>query len=345
MLSIIPSKYSLGILFVVVSFLATATSAQEAERPDPLKFFDEHKRWYTGHTEAWFNFFDIPEAEVRISIEHWEDIGKDLVAIDGSLKKGRFGSGGSTHGSYLRWSLEKGFIWLHVDHCQGGPMRILRGSVEVVPEGIVLTPKINLGQSSVHGGHATHSAMPETYSFVAVRWMDAIYLVQKQDLSDFADYSAGLGDYNGRFPYLFDHPYLAMGLADEKRSAAYSQPLYPKGYGQFHRSPVRGSIVAIGKGRREVDPDSDAHDRWVTPIKVNLQLGSKVNSSINLIPVGEDLENFDEFQLLSVKDGTATVNHIRFVAKLNCTPTSDEDCRDPAYLKLRRGMILSSNGL
>lgn len=339
-----PSKRSLIVLSFLALFSAATLFAQNAERPDPLKIFDEHKRWYTGTTEAWFNFFDIPESDIRSSIEHWEEIGKDLGTIDSS-KKGRFGSGGDTHGSYLRWTLEKGFIWLHVDHCQGGPMRILRGSVEVVPDGIVLTPKLRLGQSSVHGAHAAHSRSLETFKFVAVRWMDAVYLVQKENLPDFADYSAGLGDYNGRFSYMFGNPYLAMGVADEKRSAGYVEPSYPKGYDRFHKSPVRGSIVSIGKGRREVDPDSDTHDRWTTPIKVNVQLSSKVNSSINLIPVGEDLENVDEFQLVSVKNGIATVNHIRLVAKPNCTPTSYEDCKDPGYLKLRRGLILSSNGL
>src|SRR5687767_3131052 len=75
--------------------------AQAGDTVDPLAFFDANKRWYRGDSaESWFNFFDIPESDVRKSLEHWERIGRDL----GDSRSGGYRSGGATHGTYVRWS-------------------------------------------------------------------------------------------------------------------------------------------------------------------------------------------------------------------------------------------------
>ena len=335
-------------LTVFLACLAFTSSAfsQESGKIDPLKFFDEHKRWYRGNTEAWFYFFDIPEAEVRKSIEHWEEIGKDLKNLDSSLTKGHYGIGGETHGSYLRWSQEKGFIWLHVDFCQGGPMRILRGRAEIVPEGVVLIPDIVLGSSGGHGGgHGENSNQPKQFRMVAIMWMDAVYLVQREQLADFADYSAGLGDYNRHSPYLGDNPFLTMGIGGETNGATYSPPVYPRGLERYHKQPIRGSITSIAKSRRVLDPESDAFDRLVTPIKIRLERTTDLKSPIKLIAVAQDLDFDEEFELKSVQGNIATVEHSRPITKRNCVAITSGDCKDPDHLKLRVGMVLSSNGL
>lgn len=97
---------------------------------DAVKYFDENKRWYNNFTEHWFNFFDIPEEEIRNAIIHWEQIGEDLKnsANEG---EGTYGNGGDTHGDFLRWSEKSGFVWLNVNKCNGGPMKITRGRVLV----------------------------------------------------------------------------------------------------------------------------------------------------------------------------------------------------------------------
>jgi hypothetical protein len=345
MINLIPR---IGIALIIACLIIGAVPSfpQTPEKPDPLKIFDEHKRWYTGpDSEAWFNFFGIPEDEVRKSIEYWEAVGKDLADLDGSLTKGRYYSGGHTHSSFLRWSKGKGFIWLHVDHCQGGPMRILRGRVEMEPEGVVLIPEITLGISSGHDGHGNYSSQPKQFRMLAIKWMGSLYLVQKENLADFADFSAGLGDYNGNYRFDLGEPFLVMGTDAETGSRKYTAPVYPRGYERFHRPPFRGSIIAIAKGRRQVDAESDIHDRLVTTIKIKLENAAGPASPIRLLPVGQELGFVEEFELKSIKGNVATVEHSRLIARRNCVVSSSEDCKDPDHLKLRIGIVLSSNGL
>lgn len=333
------------ILYSLTIIVSPALS-QESRKIDPLKFFDEHKRWYTGsNAEPWFYFSDIPDTEVRKSIEHWEEIGKDIVDLDGSLTRGIYAGGGSTHGSFLRYSQKKGFIWLHVDFCQGGPIKILRGRVEIVPEGVVLKPEITLGGSSRHSGHGQHLE-PKQLQMVAIKWMNAVYLVQKEYIADFADYSAGLGDYNGNFPYMFDNPFLAMSIGDvEANTITYKPPVYPQGYEKYHKPPIRGAVISIGKGSRQVDIESESYDRLVTSIKIRLEKTAVFKSPIKLLVAGQEMGFIEEFELKSIRGNIATIEHSRLITKTNCVATTPESCKNPDHLMLNMGMVLSSNGL
>lgn len=324
--------------------------AQTPEKLDPLKFFDEHKRWYTGpNAEPWFYFFGIAEADVRNSIEHWETVGKDLTNLGASLAKGRYYSGGETHSSYLRWSREKGFIWLHVDHCQGGPMRILRGRVETEPEAVLLVPETILGLPSNdggHGDHGNHSSQPKQFRMLSIKWMGAAYLIQKEHLADFADFSSGLGEYNTSYRIDLGEPFLVMGTDEaETGSREYTPPIYPRGYESFHKPPIRGSITSIAKARRQIDADSDSHDRLVTTIKLKLEGAAVTTAPIKLLPVGQERGFTEEFELRSIKGNVATVVHSRSIPKRSCAVTELEDCKAGDHLKLRVGIVLSSNGL
>jgi hypothetical protein len=208
-------------LLTCALFLAFCVSsfAQGAVAPDPLAFFDEHKRWYNGFTEAWFQFFDIPEADVRTSIGVWQEIGKA-----GTL----YASGGSTHGTYVMWSMEKGFMSLDVDKCQGGPMRITSGRVEKIPEGVAFITEYTLGGTGGHSARGGHRARPERIELVSIDWAGANYLVRKSRLAEFADYTAGLGEYNSNFPDLEGDTFLRGGF--EKIVHGHKDPWYPAGY-------------------------------------------------------------------------------------------------------------------
>ena len=72
----------LFVLLALVLSWSLSAIAQDKPQIDPVAFFDENKRWYNGFTETWFQFFDIPEAEVRKSIVHWELIGRDLDHLE-----------------------------------------------------------------------------------------------------------------------------------------------------------------------------------------------------------------------------------------------------------------------
>src|SRR5215203_4724566 len=166
------------------AFLFVFCVSAFAQTPDPLAFFDEHKRWYNGPGEPWFYFFDIAKADVRRSIEKWVEINRSLESA-GRGDGGHFWSGGFTHGTVVRWSKDKGYIWLDVDLCQGGPMRIVHGRVEKTPVGLTLIPELKLGVG--HSDHASHASHAERIEFVSVDWRGAKYLVRKNNVADFAD--------------------------------------------------------------------------------------------------------------------------------------------------------------
>ena len=331
--------------YAALIILASSVPAfsQQPSQIDPLALFDEKKVWHTGFTEAWFNFFGIPEGEIRKTIEHWENIGRDLTKATDSKSSGRYYSGGVTHGSFLRWSESNGFVWLDVDHCMGGPMRIRRGRVELVPEGILLIIEANLGNSGGHGGHGGHAVQSDRISFVSVAWNDSLFLVRKEDLDDFADYAAGLGEFNSEYYPYDDNPFFASGRSDS-RAKVVGLPIFPAGYEKYLKRPVRGSVTTVGKGVRRLDPDSDSSDYLVTQLKLVIEDTTNLSPGLKLRP-GNVEEYFGEtFEVKSFKGKVAVIEHVRSIPKKDCVVSSHTDCKDFDHIKLRKGLTLSSNG-
>jgi hypothetical protein len=319
--------------------------AQVEKGVDPLEFFDKEKRWWRGGSESWFNFFGIPEAEVRNSIEQWERIGRDIEKSGSTRSAGYGGIGGGTHGTYVRWSALSGFVWLDVDDCAGGPMRIVRGRAEVVPTGVIFYPEIRLGVSEGHEGHSQHSKQLDRMDFLSVTWMQGTFLVPKDRIRDFSDYAAGLGEYNNRFAFMNETPFLE-GREDvsESEPKTFELPVYPAGYEQYLKRPVRGSVTSIGKAVRRVNEDSDTYDELVTPFKIRLESAANLKVGQFLRVVGAE-QGYDEaFEVRGFKGNVATVQNVRSVPKRNCVISAGDDCKVWDHVKLRSGLLLSSNG-
>lgn len=317
---------------------------QKIDQADPIAIFDEDKRWYNGFTEAWFRFFDISESDVRNSIEQWELIGRELGSAEASLP-GTYASGGDTHGNYLRWSENSGFVLLVVDKCQGGPTTIVRGRVDVRPDGLTLTPTIVLG-GATHVGHGHGDAATKTTELVAIKWLGNVYLVPKQDVPDFAEYSAGLGKHNSTHLYLFDHPFLLRMSHQEIPAPERNRiPVLPAAFEKYARQPVRGAIISVGKGYRVIDKESENYDEFVTPFRIRLENIEDARPSLALHPVREVGEFTETFTIKAVKGNIATVESVRSVPKRNCVVSENDDCKVPDHLQLRSGILFSSNGL
>ena len=330
----------------LLTFLATLLFAipafsQAEATVDPLAFFDKEKRWYRGASaESWFNFFGIPESDVRNSIEHWERIGRDIE----NARSGGYGSGGATHGTYVRWSERSGFVWLDVDHCMGGPMRIVRGRAEVVPTGVILFPEIRLGHSEGHDGHGQHSNSSNRIDLLSITWMRGNFLVTKDRLRDFSDWTAGLGEYNDRSPFIDEYPFLASwdGESDSE-PATYQLPVYPAGYERYIKRPVRGTVISIGKAQRRVNVDSEDSDELITPFKIRVESVDNLKVGMFLHVVREE-PGFDEsFEVRAFKGNVATVHNVRSVPKKSCVVSAANDCKEWDHVKLRPGLLLSSN--
>jgi hypothetical protein len=333
------------LIIVFGSQFVLAQSAQPNHTVDAVKYFDENKRWYQQYTEHWFNFSDIPESEVRKSIQLWEFIGQDL---SGSSDKysGTYGSGGDTHGSYLRWSKGAGFILLHVNKCQGGPTQIIRGRTEENPDGVRLIPETVLGGSAGHGGHGDHKRSSRPIFLVGVRWRGETYLIDQNQLSDFSDYAAGLGSYNNEYAYFLDNSFLSrLGSEPIDASNETLLPVFPKQFEKLIKTPVRGTVISIGPSRRIRDSDATDQDLLITRFQMRLEKVANARASVKLHPVDQEPTFTDSFEIRSVSGKVATVEQKRSVPKKNCVPSAGSDCAAAEHIQLRIGLKFSSNGL
>lgn len=332
------------ILTFLITLLTAATVFNQIAPPtDPVTFFDERKVWYNGFTETWFRF-DFSDEEVRDSIVHWEQIGKDLSVSSSKDLSGFYLGGGETHGEYLRLSEKSGFVWLHVNKCLGGPVRILRGKVQMTVDGVILLTDVSLGSSSGHEEQIEHGKKDGQVKMFAVKWRGSTYLVRESSLKDFADYAAGLGEYNQVYQNLVDYRFLSMRGSDENSMEEASElPQFPSSYTHLVERPVRGEVISIGNGTRRKSQDSDVHDDHVTRLQVRLDSGANAGEGIYLFAVGEEQAWSEKFLLISIKKNIAVVEHIRPIPKRNCSVSSNPDCEESKHIKLKKGLILSSN--
>ena len=337
----------LASLFPIL-LLISATFAQQTKPVDAVRYWDENKRWYNEFTEHWFHFHDISENDVRDSIVFWEKIGRDLEDLAAS--GGMYGNGGDTHGDYLRWSEASGFIWLNVNKCAGGPMRITRGRVIVSPSIITFVPEAVLGSSAGHGHHGSH---PSSRVFVPVRWRNIEYLIAESRIKNFADYAAGLdhsesGIYDGGMEYFVKWGGKEIGNENEL-------PVFPTEYARYIKNPFKAKIVAIGKtfrrskpaefdeNRKAVDQD---YDDLVTQVTVDLGKRSGLTKDVLLrFLIEDDDYSIEGIEIQKVGDSYAVGEYVRDIPKKTCVKTETEDCLPPSNRPLRVGQKLSTTGV
>lgn len=338
-------KKILLFLFLVFNLFNVAVLAQEqtVAKIDAIKYFDENKRWYNEFTEHWFYFSDISEEEIRNSIVQWEKIGEDIASVENKWA-GTYSSGGSTHGDYFRWSEKSGFIWLNVHKCQGGPMKITRGSVIVTPSGIQLIPEQISGKG--HSNHKTHQHNYAPVELIFVKWKDASYLVAKTAVSDFTDYTAGLGEYNNQL-HFFDYEPFLVRLDSKSKKDIGELPIFPAGYEKFVKKPIKGQIVSIGKSFRRKDPIEYNDMNWedlIILVQINVGKNQGVTRNLQFYFVDNEQHMVETISVKKVELNSSLLEINRSVRKKNCVISEHNDCENHEYAPIKVGMKLSTTG-
>lgn len=324
------------LIFLTFSQVNIAQNIEKTEAFDAVKFFDEHKRWNNGFTESWFYFSDIPEEEIRKVIIQWEEIGKDLK----DSKTGwaaTYQNGGDTHGDYFRWSEKNGFIWLKVNKCRGGPMQIIRGKVFVSEFQIRLIPEQTFGEMHSHKVHRSQQT-----ELLFVKWGGVPFLVNKESIEDFADYTAGLGEFNGYFHFLGSPFFSKLGSDfDEK---AVETVIFPKGFEKFVKKPIKAEIISIGKSFRRIDESNDDWEVLVIPVRLNVGSLNGVSRDMQFFYVIGEQNLIENITIKKVSAKFSTAEITRSVRKKNCVSTEYNDCENPEYIKLKVGLRVSTTG-
>jgi hypothetical protein len=338
-------KRNLSSLLFFSLFLALTMFAygQNEGKVDAVKYFDENKRWYNEYTEHWFSFFDIPENQIRDSIIHWEKIGADIEGSNDDWT-GTFATHGETHGSYFRWSQRNGFIWLSVNKCVGGPMRITRGRVVVQSNMIKLFPEIVIGKK--HSGHGEQDKAPKQINLLFVKWLNVPFLVNENEISSFADFTVGLGDYNDFYSGILGHPFFQK-LGAEANDNPNELPIFPSGYEKFVKKPVKGEITSIGKTFRRPDPHEFNREEWensVTQALVNIGRAQGAVRNLRLFYVNAKNSPIEELRIVKVGVNSSLIEISRSVRKKNCVVSEHNDCENHEYEKIKVGLKVSTTG-
>src|ERR1043165_8980865 len=104
-------RLSAILIFLSAALLVDACPAQ-------AQLVDQWGAWENGITEHWWlSSKTFTNEEAARAIEQWQRIGA-VNPTQASRWEGDYFAGGETHGTYLRWSRQDGFLIADVDKCQ-----------------------------------------------------------------------------------------------------------------------------------------------------------------------------------------------------------------------------------
>lgn len=234
-------------LKILLTLLLSLSCYESAFAQSTLEEFDKDGRWANGVSEPWWFPDSVPKEEIRKVIRLWESIAKDNQQSSGGEWAGDYFVGGETHGSYMRWSPESGFVIASVNKCEAKVEEFSYGKAMNLSPVIQFTTEQTISSGHSHGGgHSIQGAI----NFVPVRYRGERILIAEDEMPDFGDYVAGLGNYNVALSIsdIFGSPFfykLDQNAAVEP--AAGGSVVVPQGYEKFLKKPVEAVIAKVNK--------------------------------------------------------------------------------------------------
>lgn len=228
-------------VFLCLSFMI-------AWAPAAVGQVDQWGAWENGVTESWWlSSRDFTKEEAGEAIQRWKRIGV-VNAKPEAIWAGDYFSGGETHGTYVRWSPGGGFLIANVDKCQALVMGVIYGRVEVTPSLIRFVPEFSKSSATSHGPAHSGPAGKGAMSFVPVKWRSQLLLIPEEEIENFADYAAGLGEFNAVNEFNVDGSYFFHRFEGEK-SVPDETPIVPSQYERFLKEPITATVTGVD-GRR-----------------------------------------------------------------------------------------------
>ncbi|HEY5838145.1 MAG TPA: hypothetical protein VIT19_03850 [Pyrinomonadaceae bacterium] len=231
-----PNNRTLAIAILTLCFSLAGSRSAQAQ-------VDKWGAWDNGITEAWWlSSKTFTDEDLANAIIRWNSIGQ----VTSPGWEGDYFIGSEVHGTYVRWSREGGFIIAGVDKCQALVMSVTYGRVDAAANTIRFIPEFSKS-SKPHGHHSGKRAA--TLAFIPVKWRDSLYLIPENEIEDFADYAAGLGQYNALNATEAILPESHFYSKYAGKTLLNDVPVLPDEYQRFVKSPIAGEITAV-VGRR-----------------------------------------------------------------------------------------------
>ncbi len=260
-------------LLVCVLSCATATRARQLS--GALAQLDEDGRWVNGVTESWWPGEGITNADATSAAARWKEIGDELAREGSEGWAGDYFRGGETSGTYMRWSPRAGFVIAGVNKCEARVRVLVYGRVEATPTLVKFFPEVykaapRRGEDESRRQEKA-ATTPDVIRYVPVEWRGERMLVAEEEMEDFGDFLAGLGDYNGRAAFDYEVTNFfsrseahnrpdyseASGESGEAADSGastvsgeavpYAPPVVPPGYERFLKKPVEATVTAVGR--------------------------------------------------------------------------------------------------
>ena len=301
-------------------------------------------RWANGLSEPWWFSEEIMTAAKLAAQERWKSIGEETASRGKDEWSGDYFTGSETHGSYLRWSREKGFVLLDVNKCAATVDRLNYGGATASSSLVEFSPELKDEAKSTHV-HGRKSRTPT--KLIPVRWGRARFLIPEDEISDFGDYVAGLGKYNeGTGWDAYSMPFF-IRMDDRSADEAESFPVVPPAYERYLKRPIEAVIISVGKRQLrknytyETDINSTWHDRAVVRV-VTISAGAAQGVKRHMAFKVKGSEAGDKVMITGVGRDTATGLIIRSLVEGRETYYNIESEKQKPYPPVRSGWQLTT---
>jgi hypothetical protein len=281
---------ALRLLFTLVIFCVSASplSAQ----------IDQWGYWQNGVSEPWwFSAAEFNSDEAARAVAIWKEIGAEEQT---SREKwaGDYFRGSEVHGTYVRWSPQRGFVIAHINKCEARVLKVTYGRVHATPSLIEFIPEFSKG-SEGHG-KGSHEVEPVSIiRFVPVTWRGIPHLLSPDEISDFADYAAGLGKFNVGFDPAswFEYGFFYKLNGEESGS---DLPIFPAEYAQFVKTPIEAIIESLGSRRVKRVPTAGGPPYYESHSTVAINVGSANGVKRGMVFRVVDSEGDDSVEIIRV---------------------------------------------
>lgn len=297
-------KKLISFLFMLILFASTSYA-----QDDDLSWV----RWENNIGKArWLNWH-LGKVNSDKLKSKWNEVGIDIEKSSNEFA-GAYFKYGWMSGYFLRWSPEKGFVYVNyfdVEH----PCYFNYGKVSVDGYEVRFSSEFesdNLCPSSIS------KAMPKT-------WIPAIggkYLIPKTEARSFGYYYGGFGAFNDLHRQLKDYePFAHRWMKNYEPQEDF---ILPTNFENFVKEPINGKIIFVGKSRlkqlKKYEPPLFPmmySSNYYTSTKVKINVGKKHNVTKGLEFILMKSGGFDSqtLKVTKVKKKTSEGVVLRFVDK------------------------------
>lgn len=257
-------------LIILLSFISSS-----AQNPD-LSW----ALWKNGIKYRWFNYHFEKEDALKMTAK-WDEIG---IGLEESKNKfaGTYFQYGYMSGYFLRWSSEKGYIYIQyfdIEH----PCSFSYGNVSVNNLEITFIPEY---EKNV----ICPSILPKT---TPRKWIPALggkYFIPANEAERFGNFYGGFGEFNRYYWDWHDaHPF-ARKWGDKLE--INENFILPKPYEKFVKKPINAEITFVGKAEiKKLDENENAlfqefifnHYYSETPVKIDVGKNLGVTKGLEFI--------------------------------------------------------------